>query len=152
MNARGFSMTELLVVLAVTGILAVLGYPYVATYLQSASLKAGAQELAAILNGGRQLAISRNTNVCVSLSSNSAVYTTGVSATCAGGTTYVSTNTRADGSMALDNNMQISATTANVVFSSMGAAVQAGTYTVRNPTTNATLSVVVSTAGRVTIQ
>jgi prepilin-type N-terminal cleavage/methylation domain-containing protein len=32
MNARGFSMTELLVVLAVTGILAVLGYPYVATY------------------------------------------------------------------------------------------------------------------------
>src|SRR5438067_613702 len=43
MNARGFSMTELLVVLAVTGILAVLGYPYVATYLQTASLKAGAQ-------------------------------------------------------------------------------------------------------------
>jgi hypothetical protein len=104
------------------------------------------------LNGARQLAITRNTNVCVSLSGNKAVYTTGVSNACAGGTTFVGTNTASDGTISLDNAMQISASTASVVFSALGAAVQAGTYTVRNPNTGGTMSVVVSSAGRVTIQ
>lgn len=152
MNARGFSMAELLVTIAVIGILAALGYPYVASYLQTAQTRAGAQELATILNGGRQLAITRNTNVCVSLSSNKAVYTTGVNNSCGGGTTFVGVNTASDGTISLDNHIQISASTASVVFSSLGAAVQAGTYTVRNPNTGGTMSVVVSTAGRVTIQ
>ena len=152
MNADGFTVVELLVTVAVIGILAVLGYPYVATYLQTAQTRAGAEELATVLNGARQLAIARNQNVCVSLSSNKAVYTIGVSNTCGGGTTFVGTNTASDGTMALNNTMQISAATASVVFSSLGAAVQAGTYTVRNPTTGGTMSVVVSSAGRVTIQ
>ena len=50
MNTRGFSMVEPLVIVAVIGITAVLGYPYVTTYLQAATLRAGAQELATIIN------------------------------------------------------------------------------------------------------
>ncbi len=145
-------MAELLVVLATIGILAALGYPYVTTYLQSAQLRAGAEELAAILNGGRQMAIARNTLVCVAVSSNRAVYITGTSAACAGGTTFIGPGTTADGSMALANNMRITGTTANVVFSSLGAATQAGTYTITNPVNARTITVVVASTGRVRIQ
>lgn len=152
MNGRGYTMAELLVVLAVVGALSALGYPYFATYLQTASLKAGAQELAAIVNGARQLAIARNSNVCMTLSSNKAVYMINVSAACAGGQVFVGTITKSDGTIALSNNIQVSGTTANVVFSNLGAATTAGTYTVRNPTTNKTMSVVVAASGRVTIQ
>lgn len=151
MNARGFSMLELLVIVAVTGLLAALGYPSVATYLQAASLRAGAQELATVINGARQLAITRNTNVCVVLSGNNALYRIGAVNPCAG-TAYVGTGTQSDGSMALSNQIQITAASANVVFSPLGAAAPAGTYTVHNPTSGADLSVVVTASGRVTIQ
>lgn len=152
MNTRGFGAAELLVVVAVVGMLAAIGYPYVATYLQSASLRAGAQELAVVINGARQLAITRNTTVCVGLSENKAQYRTGTSNACAGGTLFVGTGTASDGTISLDNNIQITGASANVVFSALGAAVTAGTYTVHNPTSGANLSVVVSASGRVTIQ
>ena len=152
LNEYGFSMAELLVVVAVVGIITALATPYFMSYLQSASLKAAAQELASIVSGARQLAIARNTNVCVALSGNQALYKTGVSTACGGGTTYLGAGTRGDGTMLLDNNMTITGTTASVVFSSLGVAVTAGTYTVHNPTTGNNLSVVVSSTGRVTIQ
>ena len=152
MNERGFSMAELLVAVAVLGIVAALGYPYVATYLQSAQLRGAAQEVATIVNGARQLAIARNTNVCVTVSGTGALYRTGTSNACGGGAVYTGPGTAADGTMTLQNTMQISGTTANVTFSSLGAAVTAGTYTVRNPNTGLTRNVVVSAAGRVTIQ
>jgi type IV fimbrial biogenesis protein FimT/type IV fimbrial biogenesis protein FimU len=152
MNARGFGLAELLVVVAVIGMISAVGYPYVATYLRTASLRAGAQELAAVINGARQLAIARNTNVCVTLSGTRAQYRTGTSAACAGGTLFVGTGTAADGTISLSNDMQITAASANVVFSALGAAVTAGTYTVHNPASGANLSVVVAASGRVRIQ
>jgi type IV fimbrial biogenesis protein FimT len=152
LNARGFTMTELLVVCAIVGILTAVATPFFMRYVQTASLEAAAQELTAIINGARQLAIARNTNVCVSLTSSQATYKTGTSSTCGGGTTFVGVNTRSDGTMPLGNNMTISGTTASVTFSSLGAAVTAGTYTVRDPTTSSTMSVVVAASGRVRIQ
>jgi hypothetical protein len=47
--------------------------------------------------------------------------------------------------------MQVSAATANVVFTNLGAASTAGTYTVRNPANGRTLSVIVAASGRITI-
>lgn len=152
LNERGVTIAELLMVVAVVGIVSAVGTPYFMSYMQSAALRAAAQELATIISGARQLAIARNTNVCVSLVNNQATYRTGVSSTCGGGTLYLGANTRADGTMTLDNSMTIGGTTATVVFNSLGVAVTAGTYTVRNPTTNSTLSVVVSFMGRVTVQ
>jgi prepilin-type N-terminal cleavage/methylation domain-containing protein len=154
MNTRGFSMIELLVVLAVVGILAALGYPYVSTYLRAASLRAGAQELATIVNGGRQLAITRNANVCVLVNNNQAMYRilVGAGNPCTAGAVYTGVETQDDGRIPLSNNIQITATTANVVFSPLGAATTAGTYTVHNPDGGANLGVVVSASGRVRIQ
>jgi Tfp pilus assembly protein FimT len=141
-----------MVVCSIVAVIAAVSMPFFATYLQSATTKSAASQLVTILNGARQLAIARNTNVCVALSGTQAYYKTGTSSTCGGGTTFVGTNTRSDGTMVLDNAMTISASTASVVFSSLGAAVNAGTYTVRNPTTTETLNVVVAASGRVTIQ
>jgi Tfp pilus assembly protein FimT len=145
-------MVELLIAVAIMGIIALLGYPYVATYLQSAQLRAAAEELVTIVNGARQIAIARNTTVCVTLSDNAVTYTTGVSSGCAGGTLFTGAGTAADGTMRLQNSMQVTASTASVTFTSLGAAVPAGTYTVHNPNTGSNLSVVVSAAGRVSIQ
>ena len=122
-----------------------LGTPFVHAYIQSAALKAAAQELATIISGARQLAIARNTNVCVTLVGNQAIYRIRRErrvrrrARCSSARIRGPTAT-----MRLDNSMTISGTTANVVFSALGAAVTAGTYTVRNPTTNSTLTVVVA--------
>src|SRR5688500_18496227 len=102
-SEAGFSMVELMIVVAVIGILSVLGYPYVSTYLQAARLRAGAQELVTIIYGGRQLAISRNTPVCVSLTGTVVTYRTGVTGACNGGTLFIGPGTAADGSITLQN-------------------------------------------------
>jgi type II secretion system protein H len=151
MSQRGFSMIELLVVISIIGIMSVMAYPYAASYVQASKLRAAAEELVAIINGARQLAITRNTSVCVSLSNNRAVYKTGTNP-CASGATFIGAGTASDGTIKLQNDVRITGTTANVVFSPLGAASPAGTYTVTNPTNSLTMSVVVSTAGRVTIQ
>src|SRR6266446_6164988 len=66
----GFTLSELLVVFGVIGILAGAGVPYFIVYWQNATLQAGAQELQTIMNRGRQLTISDNCNVTVIHSSN----------------------------------------------------------------------------------
>jgi prepilin-type N-terminal cleavage/methylation domain-containing protein len=151
LNSAGFGMAELLVVVAVIGVLVALGTPYAMTYLQGAKVRAGAQELATVMSGARQLAIARNTNVCVTLQGTAATYRTNVSAACAGGTLFVGTMTQGDGTIPLSNDMAITGTTANVVFSPLGAALVAGTYTVHNPQGANDRQVVVSASGRIRI-
>ncbi len=152
MNDRGYSLAELVLIAAIIAIIAAVGYPSFARYLEAASLRAGAQELATIVNGARQLAIQRNTNVCVTLNGTTAQYLTGTTSTCGGGTTFVGAGTQSDGSIPLQNAITITASTASVVFSNLGAATQAGTYTVHNATSGENLSVVVSASGRVRVQ
>src|SRR2546421_12668464 len=77
LTARGFSLAELSMVAAMIGLLAVLGAPTFLSYWRSSTLGAGAGELAAAVNLGRQVAISRNTTVCVQVSGTSVVMRTG---------------------------------------------------------------------------
>src|SRR5438445_4401698 len=65
LDRRGFTLSELLVVVGVIGVLAAAGVPYFIVYWQQSTLQAGAQELQTIVNRGRQLAISDNCNVTV---------------------------------------------------------------------------------------
>jgi prepilin-type N-terminal cleavage/methylation domain-containing protein len=146
MGARGFTMAELIVVVALIGIIMAIGMPVFLTFWQTSTLKAGAEELAAIVNNGRLLAIKENQNVCVQSASNTVRYLVG---SCSG-TVWTGPGTDGSGRITLANNVQVSSNT-DIVFNYLGAATTAGTYTVRNPTDGRTLSVVVATTGRVTL-
>jgi hypothetical protein len=102
------------------------------------------------INLGRQLAISRNTTVCIEVASatNIRLRTGGCS-----GAVWTGPGTDDGGAITIANAsaLQIS-TTANVVFTSLGAASPAGTYTLTNPVDHGTRTVVVAATGRVSVR
>jgi len=142
----GFSLAELLVVLAVIGILAGMTVPFFISYYQSAALKAAAEELVTFLNLGRQIAIKENRAVCVQTTAGAIqMRVSGCS-----GTLWVGPGTDASGNWKVPQGFTLTSTAAPV-FSYLGAASPAATYTVRNSANGRTLSVAVSASGRVNV-
>jgi Tfp pilus assembly protein FimT len=142
-------MIELLVVIAMIGILAVLGMPSLLSYWRTSTTTSGAAELATVLNRARQLAISQNTMYCTELTGTSVRYRQGSTTACGGGTIWTGSGTDGAGVIRLANNITV--TGGPVVFTSLGAAILAGTFTVTNPN-GGTRSVVVAASGRVSVQ
>ena len=135
---------------AIIGLVTAIAMPFFFSYWKSATLKAGAEELATLLNVARQLAIKDNTSFCVARES-SGTRIRYEQASC-GGTAWTGPGTDSSGWIRLANSVEVSAATASVIFTYLGAASPGGTYTVRNPTDNSTMSVVVAASGRVSIQ
>src|SRR5262245_5138373 len=79
----GFSLVEMAVVMLILAIMTVLATPLFLTYYQSSRLRAAAEEVASIINQGRQLGIRENTGTCVHIGATSIQYRLG--STCAGG-------------------------------------------------------------------
>jgi Tfp pilus assembly protein FimT len=146
-NQSGFSLAELLVIVAVIGIVSILATPAFISYSQAARLKGGAQELATIINQARQVAITRNTTSCVLQGGNKVRIRIGGCT----GTIWTGAGTDASGWFTLTEDVRVSAATANAVFTHLGTASTAATYTVLNPATNRTMSVIVALSGRITI-
>jgi prepilin-type N-terminal cleavage/methylation domain-containing protein len=155
----GFTLSEMVVVVAILAIITAIGVPVLLTYWQSATLTAGAQELASLLNRGRQLAISENTPVCVTF--NEVDPGTGQPSArvrfrvngcpgVVGSVVWTGSGTDVNGFVPLANNVAVAAG-ANVVFNQLGAATTPGTYTVRNPADGRTMTVTVASSGRVTV-
>ena len=139
-------MAELLVVCAITGVVAMASIPLFISYYQSAGLKAAAQQLATFLNQGRQVAIKENQSVCVHTGSGSIQFrVSGCS-----GTAWVGPGTDSSGNLNVPPGFTLT-TSADPVFSYLGAASPAVTYTVQNSQNGRTLSVIVSASGRVSI-
>ena len=149
LNERGFGLAELIVVLAVIGLLAALAMPSMLGYWRSATISAGAAEMASILNRGRQLAIAQNGNVCVQVSGISVRYRT---VSCAG-TIWTGTGTTSAGLIGLSNGLEISNPFGvSVIFTNAGGANALAQYTVTDPRTSRFRIVQVTTTGRVIVQ
>lgn len=150
-------MAEILVVLALIGIVSAVALPYFLMYWQSAKIRTAAEELAAIMNEARQTAIAHNCSLTVLQAADRVQFqlSTGcpqpsycASLPC----NWRGPGTDANGNFRLAADMQVSAASASLVFDYLGGAVTPATYTVRDPRTGRTLSVIVARAGRVTIQ
>ena len=145
-NEQGFGMAELIVVVAVIGLLAALAMPSFLSFWQSSSLSAGSAEMASVLNRGRQLAVSQNTSVCVQVSGSSVRFRT---VSCAG-TIWTGTGTNSAGLVSLTNGMQISG--GPVTFTNAGGATVQTNFIVTDPRSSRFRTVTVQVTGRVMVQ
>jgi hypothetical protein len=70
-----------------------------------------------------------------------------------GGAVWTGAGTDDSGAIAISDSTALRiSSTANVVFTSLGAASPAGTYTVTNPASSGTRTVVVAATGRVSVR
>lgn len=145
---RGFTLAELIILIAVIGILSVMAVPAFLRYYQAATLKSGAQQFVTMINQARELAIKENGNVCVKLSSPTQMTYALNSCT---GTAWVGAGTDAAGNINLPTGVTATAG-ASPIFNYVGSALPAATFTLTNTQTGATLTVAVAASGRVTIQ
>ena len=146
-RAAGFTLAELVMVIAVIGILAVMAVPSFLSYYHAAGLKSGAQQVATLMNQARELAIKENSSVCVTLPSATQMsYRLG---SCAGAA-WVGAGTDATGGINLPTGITAAAS-ANPIFNYVGSALPAATYTLTYTQTGATLTASVAASGRVTI-
>ena len=134
--------------MAIISIITVVSVPWMITYWRAATLRAGAQELAAGLNRARQVAVTQSRNVCVEVVGNRYRYWLNA---CGGGTPLSGPGTDGTGFYGMTNNIGVIANQ-NPVFGYLGAANPGATFTVTNPQGGGTLSVVVAASGRVQIQ
>ena len=141
---HGFSVAELVTVIAILGILAAIAIPNFLSYLQAAQTKGAAQEVAALLNQARQLAITQNQSVCADPSGSLMRFRLG---SCAG-TTWKGPGTDSAGNITLSNNAVFTAT-AQITFSSLGGASPAARLSVRNQANTSTMDIVINPTGRV---
>lgn len=151
-NERGFGLLELSVVMALIGVLSIFAVPSLLSYYQSSSLRAGAEQLAAVMSRARHLAISRNTSVCVERVGTTVRLRM---ATCSGNvwteTQESGVVTSTTGIIQIANDLHVSGGT-NAIFTNAGGASTPATYTLTDPRTNRSRNVVVTSTGRVSIQ
>ena len=143
----GYNIMELALVMGIVGVLTAVATPFFLSYYQASRLRVGAEEVAAFLNQGRQLGIRENAGVCVHITSTALQYRLGSS--CAGAA-WVGPGTDANGNVTVPQGVTLT-TTADPIFSYLGAANPGATITVTNTQTGQALSVTVAASGRVSI-
>lgn len=142
----GYSLPEVTLVAAIIGVITALATPLYFSYHRAAQLGVGAEQVAAFLNQGRQLAIARNASVCVHITPAAMHYHLG---SC-DGATWIGPGTDASGNIAVPAGIALAAN-ANPVFNYLGAASPAATYTVTLAGTGAQVHVAVAASGRVAV-
>ena len=145
LGEAGFTVMELFVVIGLIGVIMAISTPFLLSYVRTSALRAGAEEMATLLNRARQLAIKDNRSMCVTNLGNRVQYRIGA----CGGTVWAGEGTDGAGFIQLTNNITV--TGGQVVFTYIGTATSAGAYLLTNPQDGRTLSVVVAPSGRISI-
>ena len=141
----GFTSAELIAVTAVIGLLFTAAMTSGAWWRTSA-LRAGAEELKALLNAARQLAVAENTSVCVAGAGAGVQFLRGGCT----GSAWTGPGSQAGGIIPLASQVSITASSP-VVFTYLGAAVPAGSYTIVDARGDASVRVVVAASGRIAV-
>jgi prepilin-type N-terminal cleavage/methylation domain-containing protein len=142
----GFSVTELVVVIAVIGVLSVMTVPFFLSYYRAAAARADVQQVITVFNQARELAIRQNDTVCVTMPTNKQMAFR--LSNCAG-TVWTGAGTDGAGNINLPQGFTIGPLN-NVTFNYLGAAGAATTYTMTNSTTTyAAGTISIALTGRV---
>lgn len=146
-SQQGLTLSELLTVIAVIGIVSVGAIPMLVTFRQAMETKGAAQELATVLQQARELAIARNTRyqVNIDVDANQLQFVDNST-----GNAWIGPGTDSQGFMRLNNQARLVAVNTNPSFNPLGTG-EAGRITVQNSQGTSALDVVVSSAGRVRI-
>ena len=141
----GFGLMELVVVIGLVGVLFALTIPFFIRYYQAAAARANVQQVITLFNQARELAVTQNDTVCVTLPTNTqmALRLSG----CAG-TVWTGPGTDGAGNINLPQGFTIGPLS-TVTFDYLGAAGTAITYTMTNSTTSATSTISIGLSGRV---
>ena len=153
---RGFTLVELMVIIAIIGIISTMATPLFMTFLRASETRGASRELAALLHQARELAIARNTNYRVEIEQDNNRLRFAQSTD--GGTTYSPPQppvpgTDGQGYRRLENQARLSNVTIDpprFTFNHLGTA-NAGTITVQDSKSSSSLNVVISSMGRIRI-
>ena len=141
-------MLELFVVIGLIGVIMAISAPFLLSYVRTSAVRAGAEEMAAVLNRARQLAIKDNKSMCVTNAGSRVQYHR--LACPPGGIVWTGEGTDSQGFMQLTNNIQV--TSQQVVFTYIGTAPTSNaTYIITNPQGGTPLKVLVAPSGRISI-
>ena len=149
-SQQGYTLTELLVVVAIIAIMAFLAMPFMLSYIPTASVNYAAREVQGGLNRAKLMAVSTRQLVCVKPAAGGYQFWTGVTATCGGGAALPVTGSNAQGTFTLGNAVSVTLVTTNPVFNQFGMATQGGQLRVTG-TGNLQQTVTVQASGRVMI-
>ena len=149
--AGGFTLVELLAVIALLIIVTAIGAPFDLSYQRAQETNCAARELMTSLNQARQLAITRSNSFSVEAQANPQNrlrLCAGTVTPCPGGSVWIGPGTDATGWSVLDNGARITQNP-RITFSSLGAATATGTLRVQNSSATGCLDIVVSPSGRI---
>src|SRR5262245_7885481 len=154
LGEAGVSVAELLVLIAVIGVLSAIGFPLYLSYSRAQETDGAARTLVVALNEARQLAITRGVSFSAETQTNPnnrMRFCSGTVVPCPGGNVYTGPGTDGSGWRLLENGSRITAGP-TITFNSMGAATASGVLRVQNSSATGSLDVCVSPSGRIRVQ
>jgi Tfp pilus assembly protein FimT len=146
-------MAELLVTIAVLGILAAITAVAAATYLPGLQVRWAARELQTTLNRAKMLAVTTRQFTCIDVFGTGVRFRQGATqGTACAGAIWTGTGTDTNGMMAASGQTTVARVSAGApIFSQFGTAVVPGQFTINRPGNPRLTSVTVTAAGQVTI-
>ena len=143
----GYSLVELLVVVAIIAIMAFVAIPFLTTYIPSASVNYAAREVQASLNRAKLMAVATRQSICVQIVAGGYQFVQG---SC-GGTVWTGPGTDGAGTFPMGAGLTLAQNSgASPIFNQFGMATQTGSFKVTaSGAPQQTISV--NAAGRVSI-